>query len=216
MRPIVDLSCVHVISRIVSPCVTNSPPRSAFFPTPDPRTTDSRLFPPTTVTAYDSPMSAKDAHNPKAANSPRIENRRAWHDYHILAKLECGMALVGTEVKALRGGHGQLQEAFARVENGELWLYGVHIDPYDKATAAANHIPVRSRRLLAHRREIRRLAQATLEKGTTLIPLAIYFKDGRAKLELGVAKGKQVHDKRAAIRKKEQDRDLRRATMKRQ
>lgn len=157
-------------------------------------------------------MARKDEQN----LSPRINNRRALHDYHIDSKLECGIALQGTEVKALRLGHAQLHEAFARVENGELWLYGLHIDPYRQAAAMYNHQPERSRKLLAHRREIKKLAAATKEKGMTLIPLAIYFMEGRAKLELAVAHGKQSHDKRASIKKKEMDRDLRRTMMRRQ
>jgi SsrA-binding protein len=143
--------------------------------------------------------------------SPRIENRKAWHDYHIDAKLECGIALQGSEVKSLRDGKAQLNEAFARVERGQLILYQCHIDPYAKAASVYNHEPTRPRILLAHKREIVKLEAATLEKGTTLIPLAIYFKDGRAKVELGVARGKQHFDKRASIRKKEQDREIRRA-----
>jgi len=143
--------------------------------------------------------------------SPRIENRRAWHDFHIEAKLECGMALQGSEVKSLRLGKAQLAESYARIERGNLILHNCHIDPYEKATLAWNHDPLRERRLLVHKRELHKLEAATKERGTTLIPLAIYFKDGRAKLELGVAKGKQHHDKRDAIRKKEQDRELRRA-----
>jgi SsrA-binding protein len=156
-------------------------------------------------------MAGKDAQN----LSPRINNRRALHDYHIDAKLECGIALKGTEVKSLRLGLAQLHEAFARIEDGELWLYGLHIDPYKQAAMVFNHEPTRSRKLLAHRREIKRLVSATREKGTTLIPLAIYFKEGIAKLELAVARGKQHHDKRASIKKKEMDRDLRRSTMRR-
>ena len=157
-------------------------------------------------------MPRKD--NPKF--SPRINNRRALHEYSISAKLECGMALQGSEVKSLRQGKAQLQEAFARIEGGELILHNCHIDPYDKATLAWNHDPKRDRKLLVHRRELRKLEGETKQKGTTLIPLAIYFKDGRAKLELGVARGKQHHDKREAIKKKEMDRDLRRAMTTRQ
>ncbi|MGA2582848.1 MAG: SsrA-binding protein SmpB [Tepidisphaeraceae bacterium] len=141
--------------------------------------------------------------------SPRITNRRALHEYFISAKLECGMALLGSEVKSLRYGKCQLSESFARVENGELILHGCHIDPYEKA--AIGHEPLRDRKLLVHRRQIKQLSDETAERGVTLIPLSIYFKDGRAKLELGVAKGKQQHDKRASIRKKEQDREMRRA-----
>jgi SsrA-binding protein len=142
--------------------------------------------------------------------SPRIVNRRALHDYHIDAKLECGIALVGSEVKSLRNGLAQLQEAYVRVERGRLVLHGCHIDPYKQAALVYNHQPRRDRFLLAHKREIRKLEAAQEERGTTLIPLAIYFKAGRAKIEIGVAKGKQQFDKRAAIKKKETDRDLRR------
>jgi SsrA-binding protein len=145
--------------------------------------------------------------------SPRIVNRRAMHEYTILAKIECGMALQGSEVKSLRQGKAQLQEAFARVEKGELILHNCHIDPYDKATIAWNHDPRRPRKLLAHRREIKKLEGELKEKGSTLIPLAIYFQSGRAKLELAVARGKQHFDKRQAIKKKEMDRQLRRSMM---
>jgi SsrA-binding protein len=148
--------------------------------------------------------------------NPRIENRKAYHEYAISAKLECGIALVGTEVKSLRLGRATIADAFARIENGELFLYGLHIDPYSKASLAMNHEVLRSRKLLVHRRELRKLEGETRERGVTLIPLSIYFKDGRAKLELAVARGKQLHDKRAAIKEKERDRDLRRATMRRQ
>ena len=152
-----------------------------------------------------------------AANlSPRIVNRRAMHDYFIEAKIECGIVLVGSEVKSLRNGKAQLHDSFARVEKGgRLILYRAHIDPYDKAAIVYNHEPTRDRILLVHKREIHKLANETKERGTSLIPLAIYFKDGRAKLELGVAKGKQQHDKRATIKKKEADRELRRMMSKR-
>ncbi len=148
--------------------------------------------------------------------APRINNRRALHDYFIEAKLECGIVLVGSEVKSLRLGLAQLQESFARVEHGRLILHNCHIDPYDKA-GILGHEPKRERILLVHK-----AAKCTAWKmkprsrGTTLIPLSIYFKEGRAKVELGVAKGKQQHDKRASIRKKEQDRELRRGMMRRQ
>src|SRR5437762_13094113 len=99
--------------------------------------------------------------------SPRIENRKAWHDFHIEAKLECGIALVGSEVKSLRDGKAQLQDAYARIENGELYLHGAHIDPYEKAALAYNHDPRRPRKLLAHRREIKKLVGETSIKGTT-------------------------------------------------
>jgi SsrA-binding protein len=147
--------------------------------------------------------------------SPRIENRKAWHAYFITHKLECGIALLGTEVKSLRDGKAQLQESYAAVENGRLVLHNCHIDPYTHAAAPRNHEPRRDRELLVHRREIHKLAAEAEQRGVTLIPLAIYFKDGRAKVELGVARGKQHHDKRQSIRKKEQDRELRRAMTRR-
>ncbi|HWE03463.1 MAG TPA: SsrA-binding protein SmpB [Tepidisphaeraceae bacterium] len=144
---------------------------------------------------------------------PRIANRKALHDYFISAKIECGIVLVGSEVKSLRAGRAQLQDAWVAVEHGQLILHGAHIDPYEKAASVYNHEPRRDRKLLAHRREIKRLANETAEKATTLIPLAIYFKGGRAKIEIGVAKGKQQHDKRDTIKRKEMDRELRRTTM---
>lgn len=152
----------------------------------------------------------------KRANyAPRISNKRALHEYHILSKIECGMVLVGSEVKSLRNGRAHLQEAFARVEDGELILHGCHIDPYDQASLY-NHLPTRDRKLLVHKREIKRLVAETEQRGVTLIPLAMYFKNGLAKIEIGVAKGKQEHDKRETIRRKEQDRELRRIMSKRQ
>ena len=146
--------------------------------------------------------------------NPRITNKRALHDYFIEAKLECGVALVGSEVKSLRLGMAQLTESFARIEKGILILHQCHIDPY-KAATIYNHMPMRERKLLVHKSELRKLEGELKVRGTTLIPLAIYFKDGRAKVELGVARGKQQHDKRETIKRKEQDRELRRATMQR-
>jgi SsrA-binding protein len=143
--------------------------------------------------------------------APRINNRRALHDYFIDAKLECGIMLVGSEVKSLRAGKAQLQDAYAKILNGELFLVGAHIDPYDKAALTYNHEPRRDRKLLVHKRELKKLAGEAGERATTLIPLAIYFKNGRAKVEIGVARGKQQHDKRASIKKKEMDREIRKA-----
>ena len=151
----------------------------------------------------------------KRANfAPRISNRRAVHDFFIEGKLECGIVLTGTEVKSLRDGKANLQDAYACVENGELTLFQAHIDPYDNASHY-NHLPTRERKLLAHRREIHRLEKETAVKGVTLIPLAMYFKEGMVKVEIGVARGKKEHDKRATIRMKEMDRDLRKQTNKR-
>jgi SsrA-binding protein len=146
--------------------------------------------------------------------SPRIANRRALHDYFISAKIECGIVLLGSEVKSLRYGRCQLSESFARIEHGELILHGCHIDPYDKA--AISHEPLRPKKLLVHKRELHKLESETDTGGSTLIPLAIYFKDGRAKLELGIAHGKKAHDKRQSIKRKEQDREVRRAMTRRQ
>jgi SsrA-binding protein len=158
---------------------------------------------------YHAVMARRDENN----QPPRITNRRALHDYFITHKIECGMVLVGSEVKSLRGGHAQLHEAFARIEDGELILHNCHIDPYEKAAIIYNHEPLRDRKLLVHKRELHKIEGETALRGTTLIPLSIYFKEGRAKLELGVARGKQHFDKRASIKKKEQDRELRRHTM---
>jgi len=155
------------------------------------------------------------ARNAKHNLSPRIANRRALHEYFIEGKLECGIALQGSEVKSLRDGKAQINDAFAKIEHGELMLYQCHIDPYTQAASAYNHEPTRPRKLLAHRREIKKLEGEMSQKSTTLVPLAIYFKDGRAKVEIGVARGKQQHDKRDTIRKKEMDRELRRATSRR-
>lgn len=152
----------------------------------------------------------------KANLAPRIANRRALHEFFIEAKIECGIALQGTEVKSLREGKANLSDAFARVERNQLILYNCYIDPYLKAAIVYNHEPKRPRKLLAHRREIRKLEAELEQRGTTLVPLAIYFKGSRAKVEIGVAKGKQQHDKRDTIRKKEQDRELRRAMTYRQ
>ncbi|HEX8339666.1 MAG TPA: SsrA-binding protein SmpB [Tepidisphaeraceae bacterium] len=152
----------------------------------------------------------------KSDPNVRISNRRALHDYFIEAKIECGMMLVGSEVKSLRAGHAQLQDAYALFDRNELWLKGAHIDPYEKAASVYNHDPRRDRKLLLHRREVTKLKAELDVRGTTLIPLTIYFKDGRAKVEIGVARGKQQRDKRATIKQKEMDREMRRAITVRQ
>lgn len=161
--------------------------------------------------AYDACM--KDRSRESAA--PRIANRAAFHEHFIESKLECGMALLGSEVKSLRLGHCQLKESFARIDGKELFLYGCHIDPYKNASIYS-HEPTRPRKLLVHRRELHRLEEAVSRGGMTLIPLAVYFKDGRAKVELGVAHGKKQHDKRDSIKRREQDRDIRRAMTRRE
>ena len=141
---------------------------------------------------------------------PRIANRRANFDYHIDDKLECGIVLHGTEVKMLRLGQAQIVDGYARVERGELLVYGVHIEPYTHAGQFANHVPKRPRKLLAHKREIARLDKASQERGVTLVPTQIYWKDGRAKVEVGVARGKKAFDKREDLKKKAADREVRR------
>lgn len=139
-----------------------------------------------------------------------VTNRRARHDYHILEKFEAGIELRGTEVKSLRAGHVVLKDSYADVVNGELFLIGAHINPYEQGTVW-NHEPERDRRLLMHKREIRRLASQTAEKGLTLVPLRLYFKQGRAKVEIALCRGKHTVDKRRAIQEREVKREMDRA-----
>jgi SsrA-binding protein len=142
-------------------------------------------------------------------------NRRAFHEYAIQDRLECGIVLTGTEVKSLREGSASLEEAYAKVQGGEVWLIGSDIPEYSMAHRM-NHKPKRPRKLLLHRREIAKFAGKASERGLTLVPLRMYFKEGRAKVELAVAKGKQVHDKREALKKSDAQRDIRRAMSERQ
>jgi SsrA-binding protein len=136
-------------------------------------------------------------------------NRRARHDYHILDTWECGIVLEGSEVKSLRDGHATIRDAYARVEDGEVWLHSMHIPPY--AFSRADLDTDRKRKLLLHHKEILELARGTEQKGHTLVPLRVYFKDGRAKLELGLARGKRAYDKRQALAKRDADREAERA-----
>jgi SsrA-binding protein len=138
------------------------------------------------------------------------ENRKARHDYHVLDTFESGVALLGTEVKAIREGRINLRDSFARVENGEVWMLNVHISPYSHR-GYASHSEMRQRKLLLHRHEIRRLVGQTKEKGLTLVPLEMYFKNGRVKVLLALARGKQAHDKRETIRRREVERETRAA-----
>jgi SsrA-binding protein len=156
-------------------------------------------------------MAKRKKQNEKPNFSPRIENRRAYHDYQVVEKLEVGLALMGSEVKQIRNGRVQLQEGFAWVDpkREQLWLMNVDIPPYPQA-GPNNHEPRRSRKLLAHKRQIAHLLGKTNEKGTTLVPLALYFTQGVAKLELGVAKGKKKADKRQELKKKEHEQEMRR------
>jgi SsrA-binding protein len=137
-------------------------------------------------------------------------NRRARHDYFVDATYEAGMVLAGTEVKSLRAGRASLTDGYATVRDGEAWLHNVHIPEYDAGTWT-NHEPRRPRKLLLHKREIRELVKAGQEKGMTLVPLALYFKDGYAKVEIGVARGKKHYDKRQALAERDARREADRA-----
>ena len=151
---------------------------------------------------------------PQKTDSPGqktvVSNRRAFHDYEILERFEAGIVLTGAEVKSLRGGHGSLREAFARVRNGEIWIEGFHIPPYEQAMDKTRWDPIRTRKLLLRRKEIERLIGTTTEKGLALVPLRVYFTHGMAKLELGLARGKRQYDKRHAIAEREHQREMER------
>ncbi|GAB4345338.1 MAG: SsrA-binding protein SmpB [Desulfobulbaceae bacterium] len=137
-------------------------------------------------------------------------NKKAYHDYHIEGTMEAGMVLTGPEVKSLRAGRANLKDGYARVENGEVFLHNVHISPYAHATHVKTD-PLRTRKLLLHKREIRKLIGRLHEKGVALIPLSIYFiGSGKAKVELGLARGKKLYDKRAALKEKQSRRDVER------
>ena len=138
------------------------------------------------------------------------DNRKALHDYHVLDSWEAGVVLLGTEVKAIREGRVNLRDSYARVEKGEVWLLNVHVSPYSH-TGYARHDERRQRKLLLHEHEIRKLAGRVAEKGLTLVPLRMYFKNGRVKVQLALVKGKQAHDKRETIRRREIDRETRAA-----
>ncbi|HAG07794.1 MAG TPA: SsrA-binding protein [Peptococcaceae bacterium] len=142
------------------------------------------------------------------------QNRKAWHDYQILETYEAGMVLTGTEVKSLRAGRANLKDSFARIADSELWLENMHISPYEQGNRF-NHDPKRARKLLMHKNEIMRLWGRTREKGLALIPLKVYFKDGRAKVELALARGKKIYDKREEIARREARRELERALRRR-
>ena len=138
-------------------------------------------------------------------------NRRARHDYEILETVEAGLVLLGPEVKSLREGRANLADSYAVVRRGEAFLLNAHVSPYDKA-GRENPDPRRERKLLMHRRELSRLGAKVAERGLTLVPLSLYFKDGRAKVELGLGRGKRQYDKRESLKKREQEREIERAT----
>ena len=142
------------------------------------------------------------------------ENRRARHEYEFLETIECGIALVGTEVKSLRQGKASIAEAFAMIRAGELWLINAHIPEYSHGNLH-NHLPTRDRRLLVHKRELAGWDRKVREKGVTMVPLALYFKGPRVKLSIGLARGKKLHDKRATMKDRDDRREIERALSRR-
>src|SRR3989440_6934248 len=138
------------------------------------------------------------------------ENRKAFHDYHVVETFEAGIALLGTEVKAIREGRVNLRDSYARLEGGEVFLYNVNISPYSHR-GYADHDPMRRRKLLLHRDEIRKLIGKTVEKGMTLVPVRLYYKNGRVKVAVSLAKGKKEYDKRETVKRREADRETRAA-----
>jgi len=142
------------------------------------------------------------------------DNRKAHHDYHLIESFEAGVALLGTEVKAIREGGANLRDSYARIEGGEVWLYNVHIRAYS-SRGYSDHEPTRRRKLLLHRQEIRKLIGKTVERGMTLVPTSMYLKNGRIKVSVSLAKGKKAHDKRETIKRRETDRETRAAVKER-
>jgi SsrA-binding protein len=155
-------------------------------------------------------MTAAKSKNDNASNTRiAISNRKAYHEFSVLDSLEVGIALTGTEIKSLRKGRASLNEAHARIEKGQVWLYGLNISPYEAGTYN-NHDPLRARRLLLHKKQITKFHQAVQEKGLTLIPLRLYFARCWVKIELGLCQGKKLHDKRDALKEKQTNREMQR------
>jgi SsrA-binding protein len=146
----------------------------------------------------------------EAAQANVAENRKAFHDYHMVETFEAGLVLMGTEVKAIREGRVNLRDSYARVEDGEIFVYNINISPYSHR-GYVDHEPLRRRKLLLHKQEIRKLIGKTIEKGMTLVPVRMYFKNGRVKIAVSLAKGKKDYDKRDAIKKRDTDRETRAA-----
>jgi SsrA-binding protein len=146
----------------------------------------------------------------KAAEELIADNRKARHDYHLLESFEAGLALTGTEVKAMREGRANLRDSYCRIERGEAFLLGAHVGQYSHG-GSASHDPLRPRKLLLHQEELRKLLGKTSEKGLTIVPVRMYFKNGRAKLAIALAKGKKSYDKRETIKRREADRETRAA-----
>ena len=150
----------------------------------------------------------------EAAQKIIADNRKAHHDYHLLETFEAGMVLLGTEVKSIREGGANLRDSFARIESGEVWVYNIHISPY-RNRGYSDHDPKRRRKLLLHRQEIRKLIGKTVERGMTLVPVRMYFKNGRVKVAVSLARGKKEHDKRETIKRRETARETRAAVKER-
>src|SRR5258706_6173080 len=155
----------------------------------------------------DGAMASSNGH----LNKTVADNRKARHDYFIEEPYEAGLALTGSEIKSVRGGRLNLRGGYARIVGGEAWLHDVHISPYEQSGTYFNHEPTRPRKLLLHRREINRIAGQVERQGFTLVPLRVYFKGRRAKIELGLARGKKLYDKREDIARREANRDIERA-----
>ena len=153
---------------------------------------------------------AKPKAKPKRQTGAVTQNRRAFHDYDILETVEAGLALTGTEIKSVRSGKMNIQHAFAKAEDGEVWLVNSHIAPYEQGNIH-NHEPTRPRKLLLHAKEIGHLAGVTSQKGLTLVPLRVYIKGHYAKVQVGLARGRRLHDKRRAILDRDQEREAGRA-----
>ena len=143
------------------------------------------------------------------------QNKKAYHDYFVEERIECGIALFGTEVKSIRLGKVNLKESWAQIRKGEVWVEGMHISPYEQGNIY-NRDPLRPKKLLLHKNEIRTLDGLVMRQGFTLIPLELYLKDGKVKVQLGLCKGKQLHDKRDSMAKKDSDREIQRALRQRQ
>ena len=154
--------------------------------------------------------SREETQKERKADRTIVTNRRAFHEYFVLESLEVGIVLRGTEIKSLREGKVQMNEAYARIENGECWLVGMHISPYTHGSHS-NHDPDRPRKLMAHRAQIANMRAEVEQRGLTLVPLKLYLKGGKAKMELGLCRGKKLYDKRQASAERESQRDVQRA-----
>ncbi len=161
------------------------------------------------------PDKQKDAAKKASGDRLIADNRKAYYDYHVLETFEAGMVLLGTEVKAIREGRVNLREGFGRIDRGEVFLHNVHISPYTHR-GYADHTATRPRKLLLHKSELRKLVGKVVERGMTLVPTRMYFKNGRVKVAIGLAKGKKIYDRRETIRKRETERETRAAIKERQ